>query len=36
VLTAYARNGTPPEADVLLLEPRVISIDNINEASTPH
>jgi ribose transport system substrate-binding protein len=36
VLTAYARNGTPPEADILLLEPRVISIDNINEASTPH
>ncbi len=36
VLTAYARNGTPPGADVLLLDPRVISIDNINEASTPH
>jgi len=36
VLTAYARGGTPPGADVLLLDPRVISIDNINEASTPH
>jgi ribose transport system substrate-binding protein len=36
VLTAYVRNGTPPDADVLLLEPKVISIDNINDASTPH
>src|SRR5437868_15392863 len=36
VLTAYARNATPPDADVLLLNPRVISVDNINEASTPH
>jgi hypothetical protein len=24
-----------PDADVLLLEPRVISSDNINDASTP-
>jgi hypothetical protein len=30
------RNGTRPDADILLLEPRVISIDNINDASTPH
>jgi ABC-type sugar transport system substrate-binding protein len=36
VLTAYVRNGTPPDADVLLLEPKVISSDNINDASTPH
>jgi ribose transport system substrate-binding protein len=36
VLTAYTRNGTQPDADVLLLDPRVISSDNINEASTPH
>jgi len=35
-LTAYARDGTQPAADVLLLDPRVISVDNINEASTPH
>jgi ribose transport system substrate-binding protein len=36
VLTNYVRSGTLPDADVLLLEPRVISIDNINDASTPH
>jgi ribose transport system substrate-binding protein len=36
VLKDYVRNGTRPDADVLLLEPRVISIDNINDASTPH
>jgi ABC-type sugar transport system substrate-binding protein len=35
VLTDYIQNGTMPQADVLLLDPRVISIDNINEASTP-
>ena len=32
----YIQNGTMPQADILLLEPKVISIDNINEASTPH
>jgi ribose transport system substrate-binding protein len=36
VLAEYIQNGTPPEADILLLEPKVISIDNINDASTPH
>ncbi len=36
VLADYIQNGTPPEADVLLLDPKVISIDNINDASTPH
>lgn len=36
VLADYIQNGTMPQADVLLLDPRVISIDNINEASTPH
>jgi ribose transport system substrate-binding protein len=36
VLTNFVRSGTLPDADVLLLEPRVISIDNINDASTPH
>jgi ABC-type sugar transport system substrate-binding protein len=36
VLADYVENGTPPSADVLLLDPKVISIDNINEASTPH
>jgi ribose transport system substrate-binding protein len=36
VLTNYVRSGSLPDADVLLLEPRVISIDNINDASTPH
>ncbi len=36
VLKAYVRNGTMPDADLLLLEPRVISIDNIDDASTPH
>lgn len=36
VLADYVQNGTPPSADVLLLDPKVISIDNINEASTPH
>ncbi len=36
VLVDFVQNGTPPQADVLLLDPKVISIDNINEASTPH
>jgi ribose transport system substrate-binding protein len=36
VLADYIQNGTPPPADVLLLDPKVISVDNINEASTPH
>jgi ribose transport system substrate-binding protein len=36
VLADFIQNGTPPEADVLLLDPKVISIDNINDASTPH
>jgi ribose transport system substrate-binding protein len=36
VLADYIQNGTMPQADVLLLDPKVISIDNINEASTPH
>jgi ribose transport system substrate-binding protein len=36
VLADFIQNGTQPQADVLLLDPRVISIDNINEASTPH
>jgi ribose transport system substrate-binding protein len=36
VLTSYIRDGTMPESDVLLLEPKVISINNINDASTPH
>lgn len=36
VLADYIQNGTLPQADVLLLDPKVISIDNINEASTPH
>ena len=36
VLKDFVRNGTKPDADILLLEPRVISIDNINDASTPH
>jgi len=36
VLTDYIESGAQPPADVLLLDPKVISIDNINEASTPH
>ena len=36
VVSAYIQNGSMPEADVLLLEPKVISINNINDASTPH
>ena len=36
VLADFIQNGTPPEADILLLDPKVISIDNINDASTPH
>src|SRR5438270_1088041 len=36
VLADYIKNGTPPEADILLLDPKVISIDNLNDASTPH
>jgi ribose transport system substrate-binding protein len=36
VLTAYIQNGTMPEADVLLLEPKVISSENLSDASTPH
>lgn len=36
VLKDYVRTGANPASDVLLLEPRVISIDNINDASTPH
>jgi ABC-type sugar transport system substrate-binding protein len=36
VLKEYVRNGTRPDSDVVLLVPRVISIDNINDASTPH
>jgi ribose transport system substrate-binding protein len=35
VLADYIQNGTQPPP-VVLLDPRVISIDNINEASTPH
>jgi len=35
VLTDYIQNGTMPQADVMLLDPKVISIDNINDASTP-
>jgi ribose transport system substrate-binding protein len=34
-LADYIQNGTQPPP-VVLLDPRVISIDNINEASTPH
>jgi len=36
VLKEFGRNGTRPDAEVLLLEPRVISIENIGDASTPH
>jgi ribose transport system substrate-binding protein len=36
VLADYIQNGTMPQADVLLLDPKVISIDNISDASTPH
>lgn len=36
VLADYIQNGTMPQSDVILLDPKVISIDNINDASTPH
>jgi ribose transport system substrate-binding protein len=36
VLADFIQNGTLPEADILLLDPKVISIDNLNDASTPH
>ena len=36
MLADYIQNGTRPPSDVVLLDPRVISIDNINDASTPH
>ena len=36
VLADFVETGTPPDADVLLLEPKVISIENLDEASTPH
>ena len=36
LLADYVQNGTPPASDILLLDPKVISIDNIGDASTPH
>jgi ABC-type sugar transport system substrate-binding protein len=35
VLTDFIQSGKQPDSNVMLLEPRVISIDNINDASTP-
>jgi ABC-type sugar transport system substrate-binding protein len=35
VVADFVQSGKPPDADLILLEPKVISIDNINDASTP-
>jgi inositol transport system substrate-binding protein len=34
VLVEYIQDGTAPEDEVILLTPRVISSDNLDEAST--